>query len=256
MIIQPMTECYIHLDCLHDGPVDLSSPPSRKPELWQSAPNLPPHPWSDEVLIDVARQYDHISEGWRGEPSLEFMREMISRYGTCAILAWTERRVVGQLRFYPLDIAQLLASADPMKQSAPAFSAFRFQPDACTLWVQCVMTTKPYLTVEEARQVHARMGVGQALVRGLITWARERDWQRVVKYAHADIVAMYGQYGGGGKAFWEKAGFQVIGRYPDERVEEWITQSPEWRTIVESQAQRQGIPIKDVWTWYAMAYNL
>jgi len=251
-----MTECYIHLDCLHDGPVESSSPPSRKPELWQNAPGLPPRPWSDRVLSDVAQQYTNISEGWRGEPAREFMREMIARYGTCAILAWNEHQVIGQLRFYPLDIAQLLARSDPVKQMAPAFSAFRFQPDAHTLWVQCVMTTKPYITIEEARQVHARIGVGQKLVRGLITWARERDWQQIVKYAHADIVAMYGQYGGGGKAFWEKAGFQVIGRYPYDTGEGWVAQSSEWREIVESQAQAQGITIEDAWTWYAMAYDL
>jgi hypothetical protein len=169
IIIKPMNESYIHLDCLHDGPVDSLSPSSQKKSLWRVASDLPPHPWNDDMIIEVAKKYNNISEGWRGEPSREFMREMIHRYGSCAVLAWNGRKVVGHLRFYPLHIAQLLARSDPVKQSAPAFSALRFRSDLGTLWVQCVMTTKPYLTDEDGKQVSARKGVGQKLVRSLIS---------------------------------------------------------------------------------------
>jgi len=54
--IRPMDEGYIHVDCLHHGPVDRSSPPRRGRE-WQDAPDLPPHPWSDETIAELARRH-------------------------------------------------------------------------------------------------------------------------------------------------------------------------------------------------------
>ena len=94
--IKPMDESYILIDCLHHGPVNPSLPPRRGNE-WQDAQDLPPHPWSDETIVELAKKYTSITEGWRGDPAREFMREMIQRYGTCAILAWEEEKVVGIL---------------------------------------------------------------------------------------------------------------------------------------------------------------
>lgn len=62
---------------------------------------------------------------------------------------------------------------------------------------------------------------------------------------------MYGQYGGGGKAFWEKAGFKVIGT----RYDEWPKED-DWKLIVESQAKVKGMSKEEMWTWYLMAYEL
>ena len=101
--IRPMDEDYIHLDCLHSGPVDPLSAPTRG-ALWQDAQDLPPHPWSDETIVELAQTHKRITEGWAGDPAREFMREMIQRYGTCAMLAWEREEVVGQLRFFPLEV--------------------------------------------------------------------------------------------------------------------------------------------------------
>lgn len=59
--IIPMDEGYIHIDCMHYGPIDPSSPPRRGNE-WQDAVDLPPHPWSDEVIVELAKRYERISE--------------------------------------------------------------------------------------------------------------------------------------------------------------------------------------------------
>ncbi len=234
--IEPMDASYILIDCLHHGAVDPSLPPRREGS-WQDAPDLPPHPWSDETILQLAGRYRSISEGWRGDPSREFMREMIQRHDSCAMLAWEDGKVVGFLRFYPLTIAQLQAGADREKQPIPGSHALDLAPNPATLWVQCVMVSQPYLVSSSnptmaqltpkgegpdvirdpsgqlryrtREDVGARKGVGQKLVKGLIEWAGQHDWKHIVKQAHADLDCMDGSYGGGGKACWEKSGFVV-----------------------------------------------
>jgi hypothetical protein len=256
--IKPMDEDYIHVDCMHGGPVDPALSPTRG-AIWQDAPDLPAHPWSDETIVALSQEYKSISEGWRGDPAREFMREMIQRYGTCAMLAWEGGKVVGQLRFYPLSISQLLAKAAPDKQPCVA-AALEFEADPGALGVQCVMASRPYIGPEpdtssgrnwpSMAEAGARKGLGLRLVLALIAWAREHGWKRIVKRAHADLDCMYGQYGGGGKAFWEKAGFRVTGT----KYQEW-PHDDDWKALVEAQAQQKGMTNREAWTSYYMAYD-
>ena len=247
--IKPMDKTYVHIDCLHHGSVDPEAPP-RRDKLWQDAPALPPHPWSDETLTELAKKYNRISEGWSGDPCREFMLEMIDRYGTCALLAWEKGMVVGHLRFYPLSVAQLLTKAAPDTQPAPADNALRFARDPEALWVQCVMTCAPFEDCAQAIKAGARKGVGLKLALHLIDWAREHGWKRIVKQAHPDLDCFYGICGGGGKALWEKAGFKVIEKFS---VPPWAGYL---ESIVEQQGQEKGMADRDIWTWYRMACDL
>lgn len=255
--IRPMDEGYLHLVCLHEGPVDtttVEAPADR------AAGSHPPHPWSDETLRAVADRYR--AQGVYHPRPADFMVEMIRRYGTCAMLAWEGRQVVGHLRFYPLEIARLFVP--PQDDLGPRVLSWACDPgeEEGTLWVQCVMTSRPYIgpepdTVTGRRwpamgEAGARRGVGQKLVRGLIDWARERGWVRVVKVAHADVDCLYGQLGGGGRAFWEKAGFRVARSYPFV-PEAW---APAFRELAERQGRAKGMTPEQVWTWYRMRYDL
>ena len=259
--IKPMDESYIHIDCLHGGPLDPASPPNPV-QHPPDAPALPPHPWSDETIAELATKYERISHGSAEDGAMEFMREMIQRYGTCAILAWEEGKIVGQLRFYPLTIAQLLARADPQRQrSVRNMGAEVFEADPGTLWVQCVMTSVPFLGREEVvvgehrfpsmEKAGARRGTGLKLVQGLISWAGEHGWKRIVKQADADLDCWYGISGAGGKALWEKAGFKVIGTHYDE----W-PKDDDWKATVESQRKEKGMTENEAWSKYHMAYEL
>lgn len=259
--IKPMDEGYIHIDCMHYGPVDPLLPPRRSRE-WIDASGLPPHPWTDETIVELVKKYDHISHGWRGEPAREFMREMIQRYGTCAILAWEEGKVVGHLRFYPLDIAQLLVKADANKQHwVSEGGAMLFESGQGTLWIQCVMTSRPYVGSEEitldgrhfpsVKGTAARKGIGSKLVHFFVSWAREHGWKWVVKQTNADLDCFYGITGGAGKTFWEKAGFKVIGTHYEEGPK-----AGDWQATVESQARAKGMSKEEVWTLYHMACEL
>jgi GNAT superfamily N-acetyltransferase len=248
--IKPMDEGYILIDCLHGGPVDSASRPKRVGKEWQDAPDLPPHPWSDETITEIAATYRRISEGWAGDPAREFMRGMIRRYESCALLAWEAANVVGFLRFYPLDIAHLVVRGGGERNHPIAAASKLFDPDPAALWVQCVMTCKPYETPELAKTAGARKGIGLKLVRALVGWARQHRWKRVVKAAHSDLDCFYGTCGGGGKAFWEKAGFHVVGTF---RAEPW---GGYWTDIIRRQREEKGMTEDEVWTWYRMAYEL
>jgi hypothetical protein len=101
------------------------------------------------------------------------------------------------------------------------------------------------------KEAGARRGVGVKLVQGLIGWAREGDWKRIVTIAHADIDCFYGQLGGGGKAFWEKAGFVVADSFYVRPG--W---SDDYIALAETQGREKGMAPKEVWTWYRMLYEL
>jgi GNAT superfamily N-acetyltransferase len=186
---------------------------------------------------------------------------MIHRYGTCAILAWEDHAVVGQLWFYPMSVAHLLEEPSGLSSPLGAMAARDPDKDGGTLWVQCVMSCRPYVGPEPdvvtghnwpaMAEARARRGVGLKLVHGLIAWARKHGWKRIARIAHADLDCFYGQLGAGGKAFWEKAGFTVVNSFyyrPN-----W---GDEYVALALSQGQEQGMTERDVWTWYQMVCEM
>ena len=67
----------------------------------------------------------------------------------------------------------------------------------------------------------------------------------------ADLDCFYGITGKPGKAFWEKAGFKVIGTESSQPSEQ-----NEWTATVEAQAAEKGLSKEEAWTRYHMAYEL
>lgn len=234
--IKPMDEGYLHLNCLHGGPIDTTK---LEPLQKEVSSDLPPGPWSDEMISELVAKIGHAGPR-------QFIREMIRRYGTCAILAWEKQKVVGHLRFYPMKIARMVYYSDFI-----CSEACEPKEDEGTIWVLCVMTSTPYDDSEGAKKAGARKGIGQKLIQGLITWARKHGWQRLVKVAHADLDCFYGNLGGGGKSFWEKAGFKVASTF--YKCPEW---SDDFMALVLSQAKEEGMIEREAWTWYRMRYEL
>lgn len=272
--IKPMDETYLHLKCLHGGPVDTTSfepPPDPLPG------GHPPHPWSDETVREIATKY---RENRISHPRpATFMREMIRRYGTCAILAWEEQKVVGHLRFLPMKVARMVWDPDP-SPILDCTMACKPEEDEGTLWVQCVMTCQPYVAASSnsasatvpagnhgpvvvttasgkqhfrtAEEAGARKGIGLKLVHGLIDWARDHKWRRIVKVAHCDLDWFYGIQGGGGRSFWEKAGFKILGTF----YKQAFGLPEDFTTIVQPQMVEKGMTEEEIWTWYQMGYDL
>ena len=114
------------------------------------------------------------------------------------------------------------------------------------------MTCPPYEDAEGAAAAGARKGVGVRLAGALVTWAREHRWRRIVKVAHCDLDWFYGIQGGGGRAFWEKAGFCVASSFRKRA----FALTGDARALVDAQMASAGIREEDIWTWYRMVYDL
>lgn len=262
--IKPMGEDFILPRCLHAGPIEAAVGKASEPADL----DLPPHPWSDETIRDlVARHPDFgLCDAGSGWPT-EFMREMIRRYGACALLAWEGQKVVGFIRFYPMEIARLVDErrAGRVEPILDPTLACEPEGDEATFWVHCVMTSRPYTGGTEevgptsggdgilrtAEEAGARKGIGLRLARALIPWAREHGWKRMIKIAPCDLDFFYGIWGGGGKSFWEKAGFKVVGTI--HRPQKW---SEEDMTTLRAQLADKGMTEDDAWTFYRMTCEL
>jgi len=141
--VKPMDEEFMLPRCLHAGPIDAAAG-----EAFESGESdVPQHPWSDEMMRGlVARHPDFGLCDTGGGWAREFMRETIRRYGTCALPAWEEGKVVGFIRFYPMEIARMVderraGRAEPILDPTLACEP---EDDAATLWAHCVMTSRPY----------------------------------------------------------------------------------------------------------------
>jgi GNAT superfamily N-acetyltransferase len=258
--IKPMDECYVHTQCLHDGPVETTELGPYEDPLPGGHPQLP---WSDEVLEAVVEEYK--KQNLRScPPAITFALELIRRYGSCAILAWEETSIVGQLFFYPMSIALVLEKTGHLSpfQFMWLLAASESALDDTTLWILCVMSSRPYISSQPdtitgrhwptQQEAGARRGIGQRLVRGLIEWAAVNGWKRIIKTCHSDVDCLYGQTGSGGRRFWEKAGFTVLDS-AYWRPEEW---NPKFIALAERQGEANGMTKEDVWTWYRMVYIL
>ena len=262
--IRPMEESWVIPHCLHAGPIDTTS--SQDPASADS--RLPPHPWSDATIRDLAGgdpDFDLCSAG-RAFPT-EFMREMIDRHGTCALLAWQEQSVVGFARFYPMRISRLLGErrAGEIEPILDPTLACEPEEDEGTLWVHCVMTSRPYTGGSEqpgltsgaddvfrtAREAGARKGVGLKLAQALVSWARAEGWRRIIKIAPCDLDFFYGIWGGGGRRFWEKAGFNIAGSI--YRPQQW---SESDMNTLRAQITEAGMSEEQAFTFHRMACEL
>jgi GNAT superfamily N-acetyltransferase len=252
--VKPMDKGYILSGCLHEGPIDTTAEPAPDADSGE-----PPHPWSDQTL---ERWLADNPGGCRTDAA--FLREMIERYGTCALLAWEDRTVVGFLRFFPMTVARLMVPGEPEPILDPKLACEPHE-DEGTLWVECVMACRPYTGTmanapPEVRNLHyfgtvanvgARKGLGLRLAKALVPWAKEHGWKRIIKIAHPDLDVYYGQWGGGGRAFWEKVGFRVVGTV--HRPQSW---PDDLLTLLRAQAAEKGMSEDDVWTYPRMMREL
>jgi GNAT superfamily N-acetyltransferase len=188
LVISPMGEDFILWRCLHGGPL---SPQSI--DEWPE-PNF---------------------MGWesRREMNVPVLRKLTDAYGACAMLAREGERVVGSLRFYPKALG--LGGGGLCLQGEPTGPRDRLEQCGLppfeqigdkTLQVHCMATGSPF----QAENSYQRKGLGSALVRELIRWAREKGWQAIEAGAFEDLPVLYEHVGGAGRRFWEKLGFRVI----------------------------------------------
>ncbi len=142
---------------------------------------------------------------WPNPPYVAYFRKLVEAYGSAAICAWQDSNLVGFLPFIPLDCGMLRLphcisariddrAAEIRKATPTPFADLRDR----TLKVQCLSV---------ARRLQRR-GIGTAMARELIDWARERGWHRVQGWAFADGTVDDSYRWLPSIQFWEGAGFE------------------------------------------------
>ncbi|MGW8315402.1 MAG: hypothetical protein ACWGNV_07365 [Bacteroidales bacterium] len=79
------------------------------------------------------------------------------------------------------------------------------------------------------------------MVRALIDWAKENDWERIEADSFEDLPIIYEITGSAGYIFWEKLGFHIVDRHPHPELQD-RSQFPEFIATLEGQARSIGIP--------------
>lgn len=230
--IKMMEPAFLLWRCLHSGP------------LTKDTVNLPPP-----------------DPEWEGHKArnVPLLTKLMATYGACAVVAYDEDSIVGQLRFYPKFLCSLAVTGPGLclQQQFPAGPADdlvsrHFPPlkelEEKALFVHCLMTGSP----KQRENPYQRKGLGKAMVRHLVQWAKELGWQTIEADAYEDIDLIYSVTGQAGKGFWEKLGFHVdkIG------VEPAFTQEDDFVKALRQQATARGLAPTDIAKKYRMCLDL
>jgi hypothetical protein len=218
IIVEPMTEEFILWRCLHNGPL---SP------------------------ADIDQCLDDTDFPWvrYRERNIPLLQKLTRIYGTCAIVACVNERIVGMLRFYPKAVWKMKGAGSLcLQQDYPAGPAddfvdsdFPFPEEIKdkTLVVHCMMTGSPQQEVNP----YQRTGLGSRMVKTLVQWAKANGWNCIEADSFEDLPIIYEITGSAGHTFWEKLGFHIAERYPHPDLQEY----EEFVKILEQQAKDMGI---------------
>ena len=141
---------------------------------------------------------------WPNPIYVEYYTQLTRAYGAASILAWQNKAVVGVLPFRPLESAPqhlphcfnyvAKEPGDPNLSDVQESPPTPFDElESRTLVVQCA----------SVRPDMRRTGLGTAMARYLVDWARRNRWDRIQGSAFVE-----GDWGWlPGVRFWENAGF-------------------------------------------------
>jgi GNAT superfamily N-acetyltransferase len=218
IVIEPMSEKFILWRCLHYGPIS--------------------HRTLDQWPPDTQLEWETLRMR-----NIPLLAKLTLTYGACAILARTDNKIVGQLRFYPKVIWDMNEAGEMcLLQDYPNgpmddFAKKDFPPleeiENKTLSIHCMMTGSS----QQEENPFQRKGIGSRMIRFLIEWARTEGWECIQVDAFEDLPLIYEITGSAGLSFWQKLGFQVADRHPHPYLQE----RNEFVTKLEKQAQSVGI---------------
>jgi hypothetical protein len=235
--IRAMDRDFILYRCLHGGPLTPDS-------IGQLNSTDNPQWWAD------------MQSQSRFELNRRFLLRVIETYGSCAVLAWDENRVVGQMRFFPgalLDSFGIESmcmqqghpcgvSPEIIQAEWPALKEARRKP----LFVNCMMTGSPC----QPENPYQRRGLASEMVRELVRWARETRWPAIEAHAFSDLPAIYEITGQAGRLFWEKLGFSTVSQKRNPLV------MGDFLQLLVRQAAERGMPAVEAGTEYRMRLSL
>ncbi|MBK9230084.1 MAG: GNAT family N-acetyltransferase [Anaerolineae bacterium] len=221
--IRPMGDDLVTTLCLHHGPL-AAAQLRHSPDNGVDA-RLLHHPWPDSLLDELAPRLGQnlVCPPGASSERREFLREVNHRYGTCAIQAWHDDKIVGVIRFFPSALLLRMGRSSEGLRHSWFWPAVEADDPANTLFIQCIEMGAPTFQSgllalsdenNEDATAYQRRGIGTALAQALVTWARERGWARLQIGAGQDLDIIYGLVGSGGRTFWEKLGFRTHKELP------------------------------------------
>jgi hypothetical protein len=233
--IRPMDSNFILYRCLHAGPLNR--------ETIGRLKETDNRDWWEDMMTNK-----------RFEVNTQFLRKVITVYGSCGILAWDGDNVVGYVRFFPQALLDIMGveslcmqqkppygvHSDVLKMDFPIADEAKRKP----LRVNCMMTGSP----SQKENPYQRKGIGSEMIRELISWARENKWSSVTAKAYNDLSAIYEITGQAGRMFWEKLGFFVVSQVVAEEI------SGDFLKLLEEQAVAAGLEKSEARTEYVMSF--
>ncbi len=139
-------------------------------------------------------------EQWPNPMYVTYYRKLTDAYGACAILAWQSQTIVGFLPFVPVDCGISLPHCLHYVHAEEIPQVEAFMPTPESEMEQRALRTHCLSVAEPLR----RKGLGSDMVRYLVDWAREHQWQSIEGWAFE--TSDFGWLPDIG--FWEKCGFK------------------------------------------------
>jgi len=223
LLLKPMDGSFLLWRCLHDGPVtrkNLDVPPNES--------RLPFH-----------------------KTAIPLLKKLTELYGSAAILAWEQDKVVGLLRFVPKAVSRMEGGGEfCLLQPYPAGPKEDF-PQGVFPSKETIKDRTLVVTCMQLLSDRQRRGVGRAMVERLKSWAREEGWQAIEATAYQDLPLVYEVTGNAGRNWWEGIGFQVIESLEEEAMKEYR----EFLQTLEIQAREKGIDPHEVTQKFIMRWE-
>ncbi|MBT7162520.1 MAG: GNAT family N-acetyltransferase [Victivallales bacterium] len=156
-----------------------------------------------EVRVEIQCCSGHAV--WPNPPYVAYFRRLFDAYGLAAVTAWQGRNLVGFLPAIPLrcGLPQL-----PHCVSAPIETRVE---DIVGAIPTPFSELKPKVLRVQCLSVAGRLqrkGIGLAMARYLVDWARQTGWERIQGWAFAEADTGDAYRWLPSIQFWEKAGFQ------------------------------------------------
>ena len=159
----------------------------------------------DGLIVELTcRQFAKV---WPNRLYIAYYQKITEAYGASAIFAWQNRTVVGFLPFEPVNCGV------PALPNCIHYVTGQFgEPDEARSEMIAQSTATPFADLHSktlkvhcinVKQAFRRRGLGSAMARYLVEWARPQGWERIEGSAFLD-----GDWGWlPNVEFWEKVGF-------------------------------------------------
>lgn len=174
--------------CMHGGPVPLSGASSALPEVSQDAVEM-------------------------------FLKAMIDKYGSCAVLVLDGESIVGVLWFYPDLVREQLgvghAACIQEEHQVEALARLDLEslpsmdelPDT-SLRIECMMVVHEY-DKSKVEVDYTGRGIGKRMIQTLVAWAKENGWKRISAIAIPNIKPLLLWHGSYSVERYKALGFRV-----------------------------------------------